>query len=218
LVLASVMAVFSSCEKENEYPKKYVFDSFSPGEINGYTNTGQITDRLKIDGFVLGKDEHFWQSGYISEDWQVEIELISDSKARISDADTTIYYDVIRKNGIMYLQSLDTLVSYWSLTNERLQYSPLYIKNTPVPIGSGYQQVSVYLPCYYLIELSGELHIPIVCYIEQIHGSTGEFLSSQGIRNFNNVFNTAYLSKLQNTASLIDTIVFQDNKAVFVRR
>jgi hypothetical protein len=206
-----MLIIFSSCEKDKDFPNKYVFDSFYSGDLKAYTKTGEITDEIKINNFIEGQDDIFWQSSYQSNDWHVEIEIISESKARIYDSDTSIYYDLIHKNGIIYFQFLDTMISYGVLTNERLKYSPLYIQSFPAMSGAPI----IYIPCYYIIKSSGELHVPFVSYVEKIYGNDGGFISSQGIGNYNNVFNTTYLTKVQNSGNLIDTIIYQDNKVIF---
>jgi hypothetical protein len=212
VLVVIVPFVFYSCGKDIDFPKRYVLDSFHVGVLKAYTNSGEITDELKIREFIMGQDDLFWQIGYQSVDLQIIIEIISETKAKISSTDTLIYYDIIRENGIMYFQFSDTLVSYGSLKNDRLMYSPLYIQSNPGITGIP----SLYIPCYYIIESKGELHIPMVSYIEKVYGATGDLMSSQGIGNFNNVFNTIYLNMIQNSgSSLIDTIVYQNNKVIF---
>ena len=103
----TMLFVFSSCEKDKDFPKRYVFDSFYSGDLKAYTKTGEITDELAIKNFIEGQNEYFWQSDHQSNDWNVEIEIISDTKARISDSDTSIFYDLIRQNGIVYFQFAD---------------------------------------------------------------------------------------------------------------
>jgi len=214
LIIAWMILMFSSCEKEKDFPRKYVFDSIHPGMIEGYTKTGKITDEAKISDFIKGQSQYFWPSDDQPTAWHFEIEILSDSKAKISDSDETVFYDVIRKNGIMYLQSRDTLMSFMDITNERLKYTPLYMKKHLLPIAAG-GQVYEYIPCFYIIESKGGLHIPFVSYVEKLYGSMGEFFSGQGIGNHNNEFNPAYLNKVQNSGNLIDTIVYQDNRIVF---
>jgi len=111
-----------SCGK-NDYPKFYAFDSFAVGEITGYTNTGKIKDQEVVDNFIEGKEDYFWQEDHQSGDWQIEIEFISESKARIYDDVTTMYFDVIRDNGVVYFQFEDTVSTFASVTNERLKFS-----------------------------------------------------------------------------------------------
>ncbi|NJM16360.1 MAG: hypothetical protein HC896_14165 [Bacteroidales bacterium] len=214
LIFTLLFLLSLSCEKEKDFPKIYVFSSFNPGDIKGYTNSGDISDKEKINKFIKDNIEYFWDNDFQSNDWRVEIQIISDSKALISDSDTTIYYNLIRKDEILYFQFTDTVISYGSLTNERLKYSPLYINTIPVPIGIG-QQMTAYIPCFYMIESNGYLLVPFVSYIENIYGNTGELISTQGIGNYNNEFNHSYLSKVQNIGNLIDTIVYQDNSIIF---
>jgi hypothetical protein len=205
------LLIFSTCEKDNDFPKKYVFDSFYSGDLMAYTKTGEITDELTIENFIKGQNENLWPLDNQTNDWNVEITIISDTKARISDSDTSILYDLIRQNGIIYFQFTDTMISHSTLTNERLKYSPLFVQSYPGMSGIP----GIYMPCYYFIESNGEIHLPIVSYIEKIYGSTGDLISGQGIGNYNNVFNTTYLNKVLNSGNLIDTIVYQDNKVIF---
>ncbi|HEY4788324.1 MAG TPA: hypothetical protein VIH57_19860 [Bacteroidales bacterium] len=210
LIFAWIMLLMSTCEKGNDFPKKYVFDSYNIGVLKAYTKTGEITDTPTINDFIAEKKNFFWQSDLQINNWHFEIEIISDTLAKITDADTSIYYNLIRKNGIVYFQDKNRM---WNsdgpLTDERLKYSPLYIRFSPYTNG-GY----LFIPCYYIIETSGELHMPFASYFEKIYGSTGNLISYQAKGNYNNVFNTTYLSKVQNSGDLIDTIVYQDNTVI----
>lgn len=216
LVFAWIILLMSTCAidsdiPKSDYPKKYVFDSYCKGAIKAYTKSGEITDTLMINDFIAEKKDFFWHSTFQFGDCQMEIEIINDTTAKISDGDT-IYCDLIRKNGIVYFQSKNGMKIYQgSLTDERFKYSPLYIRDFPVTIGGGF----LFIPCDFIIESNGELHMPYVSYLEKIYGSTGDFLSSEARGNFQNVFNTNYLSKVQNCGSLIDTIVYQDNRVIF---
>ena len=200
--------IISSCEKDKGYPKKYVFNSFYCGDLKAYTNTGEINDESQIMDFIEGYNEKFWQVGYQSDDWQVEIEIISELKAKIYYSDTIIDFDLIHKNGILYFQFTDTLEFHglWT-TDERLKYSPLYFQN---------KRPIIFVPCKYIIKSNGELHVPIVCYVDYEHEfhfnqEEGKYVPAIWIGSYNNVFNTNYLENLQSR----DTIVYQDNKVIF---
>jgi hypothetical protein len=203
----------STCAKDNDiqtnhFPKKYIFDSYYLGALKGYSKTGEITDILRINGFITEKKELFWQSDYQSNDWHLEIEIISDTTAKISDSDTTLYYNLIRKNGIVYLQSTDTIwICDRSFLDSRFKYFPLYLQEYPTTLGIP----GVYTPCIYIIESNGELHIPFVSYLQKCYNSTGDFSFELVKGNYNNVFNTAFFSHIQNG----DTIVYQDNMMIY---
>jgi len=221
----TMLIVCSACEND-EFPKKYVFHSYKAGNLKAYTKTGEITDEAVMLSFVersfpvfreVESDplSYFWPSGYESANWSFEIEIISAIKARIHYSNTSHDYDLIRKNGIVYFQSTTTAMSPGSLVNERLKYSPLIIDSGPWYLG---QQQSVYRPCFYIDEKNVELHIPAVTYVECAYVSTGEFLSSQGIENHNNIFDTGYLKKIKNNLNRVDTIVYQNNTVIFRAR
>jgi hypothetical protein len=215
LIFAWIILLMSTCAidsdiPKSDYPKKYVFDSYCKGALKAHTISGVITDTLMINDFIAEKKDFFWHSTFKFGDCQMEIEVINDTTAKITDGDT-IYCDLIRKNGIVYFQSKNGIMYFnGHLLDERFKYSPLYIREYPFTIGGGYGII----PCYYFIESNGELHLPYVSYLEKIYSSTGD-LSYDARGNYQNVFNTSYLSKVQNSGSLIDTIVYQDNNVIF---
>ena len=212
ILICLILAIMIiSCEKDNEYPKKFIFDSYSTGQIKAFTKTGELTDLNIINKFIKGYEDYFWQPEHTTDGWNIEIELISESKAKITDPDSTIYFDLIRKNEILYFQFKDTMVSFGSLVNERLKFSPLYMVSYPRVTGIP----DIYIPCYYIVEGDENIYFPIVSYLEKTYSNNGELLSGQGIGNLNNEFNTNHLIEMQTTLNLIDTITYQNNKIVF---
>jgi hypothetical protein len=210
LIIASIL--FLSCDKENDYPKKYTQYSYLPGEIKAFTNSGEIKDPVTVNNFINGFENYFWTNPVAFDDESFEIELLSDKKARmIVDSDSIINFDLIRRNGILYFQSQDTTFSHSYLTNERFRYFPLYM--SALPVSSGFQG-TIYLPCIYAMEVNGEIRLPFASYIEKYYNISGQLSSYQGIGNYNNVISTSYLNKIQ-AASFIDTFVCQDNLIVF---
>ncbi len=211
LFIASISLLIISCENDNKYPKKYIFVSYNVGDLKAYTNTGEILDIQTINKFIAEHKEYFWQTDYQSNDWIMGIDIISETKAKVFNSDTATYYDLIHKNGIIYLQFKDTMVSYSSLINEKFKYSPLYIQSY-----TGYLKISYkFIPCFYVIEANSELQVPILNYIEKKYDNSGDFLSGSGLGNYNNVFNTDYLNSIKNNSSIIDTIVYQENNVIF---
>ena len=200
-----------SCEKDNEYPRKYIFSVLIAGNLKAYTKTGEISNLQTIDKFIVEHKDYFWETDYKSNDWVGEIEIISETKAKVFNSDTTIYYDLIHKNGIIYFQLKDTLFSPGSLINERFKYSPLYIQSSSGAIGTSYR----FIPCFYMIEANNELQIPILSYVEKEYDNNGNHLSEKGLGNYNNVFNTDYLNSIKNNSYITDTIVYQENKVVY---
>jgi hypothetical protein len=208
-----------SCEKENEFPKKFTQYSYLPGEIKAFTNSGEVKNSDIINSFINGFENYFWKVPVAFENVAFEIELLSEKKARIIlletrmilNSDSIINFNIIRKNGILYFQSQDTTFSHSDLTNERFRYFPLFM--TTIPGSTGFQG-SIYLPCIYAIEINGEIRLPFASYIERYYNSSGQLSSSQGIGNYNNVISTSYLNKIR-AASFIDTFVCQDNLIVF---
>ena len=139
------VSIIVSCEKESDetYPQKYVFTDIIYGEVNSYTNSGDKNEPDKIYSFL----ENFrmsMRSGYVTGftgsllaiyneqptnipfNFFDEIELISNSKAKITSNDTIINFDIIRKNGILYFQSLDTISNWRDITE--LDNRPYYLK------------------------------------------------------------------------------------------
>lgn len=190
--------IIFSCEKDDNYPKKYSLDAFSVGQLRVYTNTGEITELNTINNFVAGQEDYFWPAGYSDEIWGIEIELISESSAKLSNSETTVYFDLVRNNGLLYFQEKGTTPVYLVPTDERLKYPPLSPNSW-----------------YFAIESGNEIYFPFVSYHEIVFSNTGEIMSVSGIGNYNNEFNTSYLEKLQNQSPFIDTIAFQENRIVF---
>lgn len=209
-ILLIIFYLLISCEKDLDYPQKYIFNSFQNGNIKAFTNTGEIFDEITINKVIEGYENIFWTNGYELNEWKVEIEIISDSKAKISYIDTVIYYNLININGIKYFQSQDTILCQEILPNNRFQYAPLY-----TDIISFSQPLSAYVPCIYLIESNRELHLPLISYIEKYYVNNTGILYEMGKKNYNNVLNPTFLENIQNTMNDIDTIVYQENKVIF---
>ncbi|NJK85027.1 MAG: hypothetical protein HC906_02680 [Bacteroidales bacterium] len=165
-----------------------------------------------INRLIEDHGEYFWKNDFTSNEWHVEIEMISEKSARISDHEKTYDYDIIHKNGILYFQSKDTMVNFGTLSNERLKYAPLYMIPSPIIIGP---QKTIYIPCFYAKEENGSLYFPMVSYIENLYDNNGGLFSSMGIGNYNNEFNPTYLNKIQIINSIKDTVVYQNNRVVF---
>ena len=197
---------------------RYVFDSSRTGEINVYTNSGKVTDQQSINKSSSGIEKYFWKPGYQTNYGITEIDILSESKAKVVTTDTTRNFDLIHKNGIIYFQAHDTvLVNYdlFSLSyfiRETTKYSPLIIG--PV-MGSGYSNYVI--PCLYIIQSDQELQIPVMGFFEKQYDNTDApaSKSTHGIAGINNVINPDYLNKIQNRTKGIDTLVFQDNTVIF---
>jgi len=216
LITALIIAclILSKCEKENDYPRKFIFDSYSAGQLKLFTNSGEVTDPERINGFISGFENYFWMNpDTLSYDsWDVQIELLSETRARmIVDTDSIIDFNVTRKNGILYLEYHDTLMSMGNLIDSRLKYHPIYMVTLPSYMGG---QTNAFIPCIYAIENEDQLYIPMVSYMENIYYESGMIMASQGIGNYNNEFNTGYLNSLS-LMPLIDTILFQNNYVLF---
>jgi hypothetical protein len=205
---------FIKCEKNDDYPRKFILDSFSAGTLRLFTNSGEVTDPKRINNFISGSEDHFWiDTGSVSSDnWDVAIELLSETRARIIvNSDSIIDFYSTRKNGVLYLEYLDTLIRNGSLVNEKLKYHPLYIVNLPSYFGG---QATVFVPCVYAIEEGDRLYIPVVSYLERIYCDCDKIIYSQGMSNYNNEFNTSYIDSIS-SMNLNDTILYQNNKVIY---
>ena len=203
---------FTMCDKDTDHPKRYVRDDTYTGQIRLFTNSGEINDPEIIDRFISGTKSYFRAGeNELDDEWQVGIEILTGTAARLVFApDSSIDFNLVRENGVLYFEFRDTLIRNGTFGDEQLKYKPLFVLESPSFPGIH----TVYVPCIYAIEYNGEIHIPVVSYVERIYDSNGEFLYSQGIGNNNNVFDTTYLEKMQN-GSFIDSIAFQDNVIVF---
>ncbi|MGD2034800.1 MAG: hypothetical protein PVF73_07080 [Bacteroidales bacterium] len=201
LIMLITAVTVNSCKKDNEFPKKYILDSFSAGPVKLFTNTGEITDTHTINNFIADQPDYFWRTEYAADEWNVEIELISESSAKISDSDTTVYFDLVRENGLLFFQYQGTTPVFGSASDERLKYPPLS-----------------FYSWYYAIESANEIYFPYVSYIEKIYDNNGWLIAGNGIDNYNNEFNSDYLVGIQNETYLTDTIAFQENKIVFFEK
>lgn len=219
LFFTILISLISSCTKDidisdSQFPQIYVYDSYFVGTLKAFTKSGEITDSYVINRYIEDRKDFFWQSTLNFSDWQYEIEILSDSSARISNNGTT-NYDLIRKNGLLYFQSKNGIVfSGEPLIDDRFKYSPLYQGEYPVTIGGGY----FYIPCFYILESDNELHMPFVSYYHKSYSSNGEFLYYQAKGSFNNAFNMNYLNKIINNEYLIDTVVYQENFVIFKKQ
>ena len=260
--LLIIVSIIVSCEKENYevYPKRYVFTDIIYGEVNAYTNSEDKNEPDKIYSFlenyrsnILGGTGYILFTGsalniYEEQPANIpfklydEIELISESKAKITSNDTVINFDIIRKNGILYFQSLDTISSKRDITepdnrpyyikpnyywNEKLKYSPLYIDTVVVLGVQGLITFYRYKPCIYAIERKNEIQISYTCYVEKnmIPIRVPTDLVPEGyyyekyigaVQNIQNDFNQDYLLSYKTGDNLRrDTIVYKTNAIIF---
>ena len=258
-----IISIIVSCKKESSetYPKKYVCTDIIYGEVNTYTNSGDKNEPDKIYSFLENFGINNWMlyhsSGYnlvtgsllnIYEDQLInmpfklfdEIELISNSRAKITSNDTIINFDIIRKDGILYFQSLDTIPGriylgepdnrpyymkpsyYW---NEKLKYSPIHVDTvfTAGIGGSGYY--FKYKPCIYAKENKDEIQISYTCYVEKnmirFDWGDDDFYDSNydAVQNIQNDFNKNYLLSYKIDENFRrDTIVYKTNTVIFKKK
>jgi hypothetical protein len=151
-ILILILAVMSCKNDDNDtYPVKFIFTDISYGEVKTYTNSGDKNDPYKINSFLENYRANKKMSGtrYILVTGSLlnifekqttnipfklddEIELISESKAKITSNDTVIYFDLIRKNGVLYFQSLDSTTGIGDINepdNRPYYLKPFYIWN-----------------------------------------------------------------------------------------
>jgi hypothetical protein len=265
LILIITLTSISCKNDDNDiYPVKFVFSDISFGEVKTYTNSGDKNDPYKINSFlenyrvdkkmsgtrfirVTGSLLNIFENQTINIPFKLndEIELISESKAKITSNDTVIYFDLIRKNGVLYFQSLDSTTGIRDLSepdnrpyylkpfylwNEKLKYSPIQIDTFTVN-GTGYaEQKLLFKPCIYATESKDEIQISYTCYVESnlIPVYTSKDLVPEGYyyelhseadQNIQNDFNQDYLQTFQNDDKLKkDTIVYKTNKVIFKRK
>ena len=265
-MLIILLIIIVSCKKDDSdtYPKKYVFNNIVYGEVNTHTNSGDKNDIGNINSFLENFPINYgtgylygWsgsasllniyeeQSANIPFKLHDEIELLSESTAKITSNDTIIYFDLIRKNGILYFQSLDIIsgkidigepdnrpyymkpVYSW---DEKLKYSPLHVDTVVMTGAGGLNIYYKYKPCIYVVETKNEIQISYTSYVESnlIPWYVSEDLIPEGyyydryfgaVRNLQNDFNQDYLSSYVTDDNLKkDTIVYKTNKVVFTKR
>ena len=263
-MLIILLIIIVSCKKDDSdtYPKKYVFNDIVYGEVKAYTNLGDNNDADDINSFIenfhlnFGVGYYFWgtksfldlykeQSTNIPFKLHDEIEITSESRAKITSNDTIIYFDLIRKNGILYFQSLDTIKGMRNISepdnrpyymkpiytwDEKLKYSTLCVDTVVVAGAGGLMRYYNYKPCIFAIETKNEIQISYTSYIESnfIPMYVPDDLEPDGyyyqrhfeaIQNIQNDFNQDYLSSYITDDNLKrDTIVYKTNKVVFTKR
>lgn len=265
LILIITVAVLSCKNEDNvTYPVKFTFSDIIYGEIKTYTNSGDKNDPHEINSFlenyrtdknmsgersilVKGSLLNIFEKQTTNIPFKLndEIELISESKAKITTNDTVIYFDLIRKNGILYFQSLESTTGIRDLNepdnrpfylkpyytwNNKVKYCPIQIDTITVYGIGGKIQKLLFKPCIYATETKDEIQISYICYVEsniipvyvqkdlEPQGYYYE-LYSQAVQNIQNDINQNYLQTFQNNDELRrDTIVYKTNKAIFKRK
>jgi hypothetical protein len=213
ILLAFCTFCLFSCQKENEYPRRFKGDSYVIGEIRGFSKFGEIKYNSVINNFISESKDFFWQEGTASsDDWNIEIEILSESRARmITKSDSPIIFNLARKDGILYFEFPDTAVITNFYSNELGRLSPLYMEN--ILIYPGYS-ITKFIGCIYASESESEIKFPVMSYMERTYNTNDEILYSRAGRNINNYFNISYLSKISQ-GSMTDTIVYQENEIIF---
>lgn len=217
LLLSAIAAIgIYSCGNDQDYPHTYTFDSFSTGELKGITNSGWITEDSLLKKFITGYEEFFWtESNQEHEFPEIEIECISDKKARFIHTNKEVYeFDLIRKNGILYFQSTDTIVQNVQFTHGLFRFSPLFFSTLMNYPG---HFVTLFAPCIYAWERDREIRIMQLSWIEKQYLADSSIYNSQGGGNAQNAMHPAYLSKIA-SSPLIDTLVYQENEIIFIHK
>lgn len=221
VISITIIGILFSCSKDKTLLKTYELNFLKTGDVMLFSNSGEITNQKVIDEFVVSNDIYniFGNKEPSMLGERIEVEILSDSKAKITARDSSIYYSLQRENGILRLQSLDTLTSYvYSLEDiqyNKLKYPPMLVVDTSYIFSSPRSMYRIkYIPYKYFIESSGEITMPIVGYIEKKYSKFGTFLmnSQWGL---NNSFNVNYLNKIQSYTNTNDTIAVQQNSIVF---
>lgn len=209
ITLFTILIIVSCQNNDHEiYPKKYIFSDIVYGEIKTYTNSGEKNDAEKINlflknfrtdngsGYVIGQNSSLniyeKTSTNIPFRRYDRIELISESKATITTNDTTILFDLIRKDGMLYFQSLDIISGKRDIENEIMVTGNLYIKKQNITsnyMGTPYYNEKVkfhpiyidtithdgisgqftyyqYKPCIYAVEKNDEIQILYTSFVE----------------------------------------------------
>ncbi len=266
LVLTTLLVVYS-CKNDEDFnsPVKYVFSDIIYGDVKTYTNSGDRNDSNKIYSFLenyRGAQNMAGGSGYILVKGSMlnileeqatnipfkindEIEFISKTKAKVTSNDTVIYFDLIRKNGVLYFQSLDTLSNHidindldkrpyymkpFYLWDSELKYIPIQIDTITCEGVYGSFSKLYYKPCIYATETKDEIQITYTCYVESnyipIYMSkevvpAGYYYEHyiRAVQNIQNDFNQDYLQRFQSCDTLRkDTIVYKINKVIFKKK
>lgn len=208
IFLYTLIIFAASCERDIVQPeKKYTASTQITGDINGITNTGIISDHTTIKTFLDIHSGYFWSHDYHYED-HLEVS-VNDNKGKMIFEDTTILYDVIRKNGVLYFQSKDTVCIAGDISADRWKYAPLYFKRETVA-GT---LMAKFLPCYYFIEAGNELHMPLVSFVQKIYVDS-KYTSHSAFGNSNNTFDPGYFSRIKPSGNYADTVIYQNNTLV----
>lgn len=265
LILIITVTVLSCKNEDNvTYPVKFIFSDISNGEVKTYTNSGDKNNLYEINSFlenyrtdknmsgersilVKGSLLNIFEKQTTNIPFKLndEIELISESKAKITSNDTVIYFDLIRKNGVLYFQSLDSTMGIRDINepdnrpyylkpfyiwNKKVKYSPIQIDTITVQGTGSFIQKLLFKPCIYATETKEEIQISYTCYVESniipIYVSQdlvpeGYYyeLHSAAVQNIQNDFDQDYLKTYLNKDALRkDTIVYKTNKVIFKRK
>lgn len=213
VIIGSIFLVFSSCQKMQDFPKRYVLDSHKTGLFKVYTNSGEVNDSTVVSNLFDRYKKYFWKPGQQSDYGMTEIDILSETKAKITYAyhDTVFNFNLVHENGIIYFDAPDT-ISTTQVGNVLLKYHPICIDSVRGYYGTIYGVI----PCLYFIQSNNELQFPLVSFVENEYmigepGPPAPYFEE----NVNNVFNTDYLNEIQNFTSIEDTIVFQNNQVIF---
>lgn len=209
LIILILIAGICSCEKDTtKYPITYTSYSIADPTIKVYSRFGEVTSPVLVNNILsryqnqLNKLENDKIKGkvvvtYVSQDSaELTIDNIKEDKLR----------SVHEIAGVIYLEKQDTSVTALNALSiqDYYKYNPIYYEEFPAPPGSGYNKISKYKDCYYIIKDRGKLNIPMFDFL--LMHNLGAPDSGYKIFGNTNSFNEA---RLGSSILTIDTIIIQ---------
>ncbi len=208
LLILSLIGIYS-CKKNTEeilpqYPKTYKSYIISDSAIKVYTKDGEIilssanSDIIQRFKIHLTDLENIEIEGkidatYLAEDTvKLTINNIEEEQKRlVYENDSTIYWE---KQDTTILSDIPgSLFNY-------LKYQPLYYEEFDVPATKGYNKISKYKECFYVIRDNESLKVPMFDFVSKRE------LGTLIIKEINNEFDKSYASLIGDN----DTIIIQE--------
>ena len=229
-----IFLAFISCEKDDNYPKKFVRHHFVEGKLRMFTREGEVKNtelinkyikryRNKLSGTDLNDESKFYSfedDVNLYENYNFELFFSSSTHGNITHitkkGNKTVNFNLISGDGYINLSMRDTLFCLENSDKIPIyKCSPEIINKKLLSPITGFDFEKTYFRPLYANQVNNEIQIFLVSYLKTKHFNKNlrQINLQQAV---NNKINPDYISNFNSLFSeWRDTIVYKESYIVF---
>lgn len=206
-----IIVLFLSNVAICQFPQKYKVAGAEVKEPVMFIDNKLISDINEIQEFKNGAGKDiFWNINATDAEIEITaIHLLSKKEAEVFYGDSSVIYEMMKREKLLILQSKDTLQTARELLNPLLKHAPINFKVGKTPLN---KKQYTYQPCIYLNWNGKELSYPMVSLRIKTIGK--RFSTDNVIGAENNQLNKSAVKALK-TNENEDWFLYQEKVIVF---